>query len=95
MPSGGVRRNSGRPKGGISNARRRIMDAYNRDGEDGCVQVVHRLVSEGEGHVALKIWADSISVYAEWLDNNPKSKTRKRDRSFVDKAYDRMGQLDL
>ena len=95
MPSGGVRRNSGRPKGGVSDARRRIMDAYNRHGVDGCAQVINGLVSEGEGHVALKILADSISVYAEWLDNNPKSKTRKSDRSLVDKAYDRMGQLDL
>lgn len=67
LPSkwGGVRRNSGRSKGGVRDARRQIHRALIQKGVEGCAQVVRDLVLAGRGDEVLKIWCETLSVYAE------------------------------
>lgn len=76
LPSkwGGVRRNSGRPKGGVRDARRQIQRALIQKGVDGCAQVVRDLVLAGRGDEILKIWCDTLSVYTETKEQKAREK---------------------
>ena len=71
---GGVRRNSGRPRGGVRDARRQIHTALIQKGVQGCAQVVRDLVLAGRGDEVLKIWCDTLSVYAETKEQKAREK---------------------
>lgn len=62
---GGIRRNSGRPRGGVRDSRRQIHTAIIQQGVEGCAQVVRDLVLAGRGDEVLKIWCGTLSVYEE------------------------------
>ena len=71
---GGVRRNSGRPKGGVRDARRQIHAALIQKEVEGCAQVVRDLVLAGRGDEVLKIWCDTLSVYTETKEQKAREK---------------------
>ena len=79
---GGIRKNSGRPKGGIRDARRQIQAAFFKNGVDGCAQVITDMILVGRGDEVLKLWYDSISVYAE--SNKAKSEQTQRSSVLVE-----------
>ena len=80
---GGPRKNSGRPRGGVRDARRRIMEALHFGGVDSCAKAVTDLVLEGEGSALIKIWYE-MSAHIPKDD-----KERKNKRSVYHKAIGR------
>ena len=70
---GGTRRNSGRPRGGVRDARRKINAALFQDGVDSCAHVIAELVLDGRGSDVLKILQENFSVYAEYQENKQES----------------------
>ncbi|WP_263322422.1 hypothetical protein [Endozoicomonas sp. Mp262] len=71
---GGTRRNSGRPRGGVRDARRKIHAAISEYGEEGGAQVVTELILDNRGMDILKIWLECVSVY---LESNSQKTTDK------------------
>ena len=85
---GGPRKNSGRPRGGVRDARNRIMKAFHCDGVDSCAQVVTDLVMEGDGRAVIKIWYE---MGAHIPTNDKKKKNKK---SVYIEALDGICQLE-
>ncbi len=74
---GGVRRNSGRPTGGVREARRLIQAALIEQGVDGAAHVVADLILAGRGGEVLKIWCVNISVHEERIQEKAEQQAQK------------------
>ena len=84
---GGVRKNSGRPRGGVRDARRRIMEAVYSDGADSCAQVVSDLILNGEGLAVIKLWVEMTAHIPQ------EGKERKKKKSVYVESLDRSHQV--
>ena len=74
---GGVRRNSGRPRSGVREARRLIQTALIEQGVEGAAHVVTDLILAGRGNEVLKIWCTTISVYDEHLQEKQEQQVQQ------------------
>ena len=74
---GGIRRNSGRPTGGVREARRLLQTALVSQGVDGAAHVVANLILAGRGDEVLKIWCTSISAYEDHLQDKEEQQAQK------------------
>lgn len=82
---GGPRKNSGRPRGGVRDARRRIIEAVYSDGVDGCAEVVTDLILNGEGLAVIKLWVEmSAHIPKKYRDEEPEESVyiKALDRSY-------------
>lgn len=89
---GGVRRHSGRPFGGAREAHRILKKSLTSGKIDDCADIVTQMILEGRGGDILKIWYNSLSVYAAYKE--VKEQTEKKQASLVD-AYTRPTIRDL
>lgn len=90
---GGPRKNSGRPRGGVRDARRRIMEAFHCGGIDSCAQAVTDLVLEGDGPAVIKIWYEM----GAHIPQNDKEKKNKRSvyHEAIGRSYKPEGEVKL
>lgn len=89
---GGVRRNSGRPHSGAREVHRILKKSVASGEIDDAANLVSQLILEGRGGDILKIWYNSLSVYAEYKE--VKEQAGRKQASLAD-AYARPIGQDL